>query len=67
MAQDWPGDWHLLAAIANELKALRSDLSQVQFKPILPPSAVREQEQKQALVRTVHDDIHAQLRGVKRS
>ena len=69
MAQDWPLSDHLLAAIVNELKAMRGDLwallgkEKMAYKPILPPSSVRLEDAKRAETRAMHDQIVAQMRG----
>ena len=69
LAQDWRLTDHLLAAIVNEIKAMRGDLwallgkEQMTYKPILPPSSVRIEEAKRAETRAVHDQIVAQMRG----
>jgi hypothetical protein len=66
---DWRIDAHLTTGVWNEIKALRGDLwaflgqESFTYKPVLPPSAVAEQEAKAQLMRDMHDDVVAQLRG----
>lgn len=67
------GDWTLQELLEtgtlNEIKAMRGDLwalighERLAFNPILPPSAARARDEKRALVRAVHDELIAQLRG----
>jgi hypothetical protein len=67
------GDWSLQSTLTtgmwNEIKAMRGDLwaflghEHLSFHPVLPPSALQQQEEKRAQVRAAHDGIMAQLRG----
>lgn len=66
---DWPLQAHLTAGVLNATNALRSDIwafigkEHLSYKPVLPPSAQRAQEQKRAEARAAHDELMAQLRG----
>lgn len=63
-AVDWPLPGHLSAAMVNSINALRSEMFPgTPYKPILPPSAEREQNAKRAQVRAAHDDLMNQMRG----
>lgn len=65
---DWPLLAHLTAQVVNAVNALRADLVPgTPYRPILPPAAQRAIEQDRARSRAAHDDIVAQLRGVKGS
>lgn len=67
------GDWPLQAQLAtgawNEIKAMRGDLwaflghEKLAFKPILTPSAERDQKARRAQMRAMHDEMIAQMRG----
>lgn len=66
---DWPLLAHLVTGAWNEVKGLRGDVwafighEQFSYKPVLPPSAERAQEEKRAQARAAHDELLAQLRG----
>lgn len=66
---DWPLLEQLVTGMWNETKAMRGDLYALiaketwSYKPILPPSAERQQAEKRAKARSAHDDTMAQLRG----
>lgn len=66
---DWPLQAQLTTAVVNEVKALRGDMwamighESLAFKPILPPSAERAKAEERALIRSVHDQTIAQMRG----
>lgn len=68
---DWPLEHHLTTGVWNEIKAMRADLwaflgrEHLSYKPVLPPSAERAKAEKRAVMRAVHDDVMAQLRGQK--
>jgi hypothetical protein len=69
LAHDWPLQGHLMAALINEIRAMRGDLwaligkEQMTYKPLLPPSSQRLEDAKRAETRAVHDQIVAQMRG----
>lgn len=69
---DWPLQEHLQTGTLNEIKAMRGDLwallghELLPFNPVLPPSSKRARDAKRAMVRAVHDDVIAQLRGRNR-
>lgn len=60
---DWPIGAQLTTGVWNEVKALRCDLANVPFKPVLSPGAQREREAKRDVTRAAHDEVMAQLRG----
>jgi hypothetical protein len=68
---DWPRKDYLTTGVWNEIKAMRGDLyaildkSHMSFRPVLPPSAQREQDEKRNLMRAGHDSIIAQIGGEK--
>jgi hypothetical protein len=66
---DWPREDHLTTGVWNEIKAMRGDLwaflgkERLAFRPVLTPSAQREQDKKRQLQRAGHDSIIAQIGG----
>jgi hypothetical protein len=66
---DWPLEAHLATGAWNEIKAMRGDLwaliggDRLPFKPVLAPSTERKQQAKREVVRAMHDETMAQLRG----
>lgn len=69
LSDDWPLQAQLTTGVWNEIKAMRSDLyaliaqEKMTYKPVLPPSAQREQAEKRSKIRSAHDETLAQLRG----
>lgn len=66
---DWPLSTRVAVGQWNETQAMRGDLwaligqEAFSYRPILWPSAAREQEENRQQVRAAHDEILGQLRG----
>lgn len=62
---EWPRQDVLLAALYNELHAMRGDGygEGFSYRPVLSPSMERAKNEKRSIVREAHDNVIAQLRG----
>lgn len=47
----------LATGVLNEIRMLRSDLSQIPFNPVLTPGAERERDEKRTAIRSSHDSV----------
>jgi hypothetical protein len=68
---DWSPDRYLLAAVLNEIRALRGDLLMMfaqetfDYEPILSPRQVADRDDARQDARGAHDELMATLRGQK--